>query len=76
VAYTGTHDNPTSLGWLKTARFEDVTLAMEYLGLGNSARMNEPSTTGGSNWRWRVGSEALSGELAKKIAHLTRIYGR
>jgi 4-alpha-glucanotransferase len=33
VVYTGTHDNPTSLDWLKTARFEDVTLAMEYLGL-------------------------------------------
>ncbi|GHV27573.1 4-alpha-glucanotransferase [Spirochaetia bacterium] len=35
VVYTGTHDNPTSLGWLKTARFEDVTLAMEYFGLRN-----------------------------------------
>ncbi|AEF86569.1 4-alpha-glucanotransferase [Treponema primitia ZAS-2] len=33
VVYTGTHDNPTTLGWMKTARFEDVVLAREYLGL-------------------------------------------
>jgi 4-alpha-glucanotransferase len=108
VVYTGTHDNPTSLGWLKTARFDDVLLAREYLGLrdireghwsfirtalasvadlavipmqdylglGNNARMNTPSTTGGNNWRWRVQSEALTGDLAKKIGRLTRIYGR
>jgi 4-alpha-glucanotransferase len=112
VVYTGTHDNPTSLGWLKTARSEDLTLAMEYLGirdirearraghwafirsalssvanlaiipmqdylgLGTNARMNAPSTTGGNNWRWRMNSGALSGELAKKIERLTRIYGR
>jgi 4-alpha-glucanotransferase len=33
VVYTGTHDNPTTLGWLKTAHFEDVVLARDYLGL-------------------------------------------
>jgi 4-alpha-glucanotransferase len=33
VVYTGTHDNPTSLGWLKTANFDDVVLAREYLGI-------------------------------------------
>ncbi|WP_010254640.1 4-alpha-glucanotransferase [Treponema primitia] len=108
VVYTGTHDNPTSLGWFKTARFEDVVLAREYLGLrdireghwafirsalssvadlaiipmqdylglGTTGRMNTPSTTGGNNWRWRMHGEALQGELAKKIEHLTHIYGR
>ncbi|MFP3042799.1 4-alpha-glucanotransferase [Treponema primitia] len=108
VVYTGTHDNPTSLGWFKTARFEDVVLAREYLGLrdireghwafirsalssvadltiipmqdylglGITGRMNTPSTTGGNNWRWRMNGEALQGELAKKIEHLTHIYGR
>jgi 4-alpha-glucanotransferase len=108
VVYTGTHDNPTSLGWLKTARFEDVLLAREYLGLrdireghwsfiraalasvaglavipmqdylglGNNARMNTPSTIGGNNWRWRIQNEALTGDLAKKIEGLTRVYGR
>jgi 4-alpha-glucanotransferase len=108
VAYTGTHDNPTSLGWLKTAGFDDVLFAREYLGLrdiregnwafirsvlacvanlaivpmqdylglGSTARMNTPSTTGGNNWRWRMQSDALDGGLAQKIARLTKIYGR
>jgi 4-alpha-glucanotransferase len=108
VVYTGTHDNPTSLGWLKTADFDDVAFAREYLsfrdiregnwafiraalssvanlavipmqdylGLGSGARMNTPSTTGGNNWRWRLQAEALTGDLERRIAQLTRIYGR
>ena len=31
VAYVGTHDNDTALGWLKTAPAEDVAYAREYL---------------------------------------------
>ena len=31
VAYVGTHDNDTALGWLKTAPAEDVAYAKEYL---------------------------------------------
>jgi 4-alpha-glucanotransferase len=108
VVYTGTHDNPTSLGWIKTANFDDVVLAREYLGirdiregnwafiraalesvanlavipmqdylsLGPGARMNIPSTTGGNNWRWRLQTEALSGDLQRRIGRLARIYGR
>ncbi|MDR0377440.1 MAG: 4-alpha-glucanotransferase [Spirochaetaceae bacterium] len=108
VVYTGTHDNPTSIEWLKTAGFNDVALAREYLGLrdiregnwafiraalasvanlavipmqdylglGSIARMNTPSTTGGNNWRWRVQTEALTGDLAQRISRLARIYGR
>lgn len=33
VAYVGTHDNDTALGWLETADPEDVALAREYLHL-------------------------------------------
>ncbi|MDR1411447.1 MAG: 4-alpha-glucanotransferase [Spirochaetaceae bacterium] len=33
VVYTGTHDNPTSAGWFKTARQEDAALALDYFGL-------------------------------------------
>ena len=33
VAYTGTHDNDTVNGWMKTARPDDVAHAKEYLGL-------------------------------------------
>jgi 4-alpha-glucanotransferase len=96
------------LGWIKTANFDDVALAREYLGirdiregnwafvraaldsvanlaiipmqdylgLGVTARMNTPSTTGGNNWRWRVLAEALTGDLARRIARLAKIYGR
>ncbi len=34
VAYTGTHDNDTILGWLAHAQAEDVAYAEEYLRLG------------------------------------------
>jgi 4-alpha-glucanotransferase len=33
VVYTGTHDNPTTPGWFKTARQEDVALAVDCLGI-------------------------------------------
>ena len=33
VAYVGTHDNDTALGWLETAPAEDAALAREYLHL-------------------------------------------
>ncbi len=33
VAYVGTHDNDTALGWMSTANPEDVALAREYLHL-------------------------------------------
>jgi 4-alpha-glucanotransferase len=48
----------------------------DYLGLDNRARMNTPSTLGGTNWRWRMSPGAANQELAEKICHLTRIIGR
>ena len=47
----------------------------DYLGLDNSARINQPSTNG-RNWKWRVKKEDLSGMLAARIAKLTALYGR
>ncbi len=47
----------------------------DYLGLGNEARINLPSSLG-KNWEWRMKEEACSKELAKKIHGLTKIYGR
>lgn len=35
VAYTGTHDNDTTLGWWETAPQQVKTSAREYLGLGS-----------------------------------------
>ena len=33
VAYVGTHDNDTAMGWMQTANPEDIELAKEYLHL-------------------------------------------
>jgi len=41
VVYTGTHDNPTALGWFKSAPAEDAAFAFAFLG---SAR-SRPSPT-------------------------------
>ena len=47
----------------------------DWLGLGNEARINHPSTLGG-NWCWRMKSDALTNELAERIRKMTRLYGR
>ncbi|MDR2435121.1 MAG: 4-alpha-glucanotransferase [Treponema sp.] len=41
VVYTGTHDNPTSLGWFKSARSDDVQMALDFFGIKNAR---------GGNW--------------------------
>ena len=47
----------------------------DYLELGGEARMNMPSTLG-TNWKWRLVSEQVNEELAKKIYSWTKLYGR
>lgn len=47
----------------------------DYLGLGNEARINHPSTSEG-NWQWRMKKSDLSRKLEKNIAELTSTYGR
>ena len=47
----------------------------DYLGLDNSARMNQPSTLG-KNWKWRLTSGQFTEELQKEIRELTGRYGR
>ena len=55
---------------LAMAPFQDV------LGLGNDARMNLPGTAGDGNWSWRVRQEAFNHDVAQRLRHLTRLYGR
>jgi 4-alpha-glucanotransferase len=40
VVYTGTHDNPTSLGWFQSARPEDAALALDFFGLKDATDGN------------------------------------
>lgn len=47
----------------------------DYLGLGNEARINKPSTIG-LNWRWRLLENEITDELLDKIRKITKIYGR
>ena len=49
--------------------------AQDYLGLGNDARMNQPSTLN-SNWSWRMRADAFTEELKQEILTLTCRYGR
>jgi 4-alpha-glucanotransferase len=52
-----------------------VVPLQDLLGLGSVARMNMPGQPSG-NWRWRMGSEVLTEDLAARVARLTRLYGR
>jgi len=39
VAYTGTHDNNTTLGWLHSIKGKEKKLVKKYLGKGNKRRL-------------------------------------
>jgi 4-alpha-glucanotransferase len=117
VAYTGTHDCDTTVGWWTSEGRGDSTrsdqdireereFALRYLntdgtnihwvfirtllasvadtvliplqdvlGLGTEARMNQPATLG-HNWRWRYGSDALTGDIARRLRELAFLYDR
>ena len=45
------------------------------LGLDGSGRMNTPSRVEG-NWRWRFSPDALTAELARKLAELVEVSDR
>lgn len=47
----------------------------DYLGLGDEARINTPSTLGG-NWQWRLLPGELTGELGGKMREMAEVYGR
>ena len=47
----------------------------DYLGLDNSARMNQPSTLG-KNWKWRLVPGQFSEELQEYMQKLALRYGR
>ena len=107
ICYTGTHDNETVLGWLRSLSKAELSYVKNYtraktiedcaqniialawsspadtaiaqmqdfIGLGNEARMNTPSTPSG-NWRWRARKEHLNARLASKMLALTKLYWR
>ena len=52
-----------------------ITPVQDLLGLSSSARMNLPATASG-NWLWRLQEGRLNPDLARKLAQLTRTFGR
>ncbi len=82
VNYTGSEWTPEEeIHWdfIRLALRSKARLAVipvqDYLGLGNEARINEPSTLG-KNWRWRMKKGELTEELLEKCRNLARWYGR
>ena len=59
----------SSIAYLAIAPMQD------FLGLGDEARINVPSTIG-TNWTWRMSKSDLTDSLAKRISGLNTIYGR
>lgn len=53
-----------------------VAQMQDYLGLGEEARMNKPSTLNSQNWTWRALETQFTPRLAEWICKLTKLYGR
>ena len=47
----------------------------DVLGLGTTARMNQPGTST-QNWRWRLQPGQLHARLSERLRTLTHTYGR
>ena len=52
-----------------------ITPMQDFLNLDGEARINMPSTLGG-NWAWRMKKGQFDKETVKKMARMTKIYGR
>ena len=72
---------PEDMCWefIRAAFMSVADLAMvpmhDYLELDSDARINYPSTVG-TNWKWRMKKGAFTEEVAEKIAHFVKLYGR
>ena len=60
---------------LRSAAATCIIPMQDWLGLDNSARINQPSTVG-QNWRWRLKKTQLTKKFQKEIGQMTTRYGR
>ncbi|MBP1574226.1 MAG: 4-alpha-glucanotransferase [Oscillospiraceae bacterium] len=60
---------------LGTAANTAIIAMQDWLGTGKYTRMNEPSTSGG-NWQWRLLKGQADSELAERMYHHAKLYGR
>ncbi len=70
-------DMPWDLIRLASASVAELCIfpLQDVLALDGQARMNTPGEAGG-NWQWRYLPQALTPEVRRRLAELTRIYGR
>ncbi|MGN0295367.1 MAG: 4-alpha-glucanotransferase [Lachnospiraceae bacterium] len=64
------HRDMIRLAMMSTANVCIIPL-QDYLGLGNEARMNRPSTLG-TNWKWRLKNGQITPELLAEMRKLTK----
>jgi 4-alpha-glucanotransferase len=78
-AYLGIGEDGVNWAFIRAALASVANLCVipvqDVLGLGSEARMNVPSETG-AHWSWRLRADALTPELAKKMAILVEITDR
>ncbi len=79
-AYCGiSHSSLRTWGLLATGMRSTAQIFMaqmqDYLSLGSQYRMNIPSSMG-DNWCFRLQKGQLTEGLAKRIAHMTQLFGR
>ncbi len=67
-------DKLISMAFSTTAQLAVIPM-QDWLGLGEEARMNRPSTTG-SNWQWRMKEGRLTRELSERIKRKNAVYKR
>ncbi len=60
---------------LSSAADTAVIPIQDWLGLGDEARMNFPSTLG-NNWKWRLVPGQLTDQLAEEMKEMTELYMR
>ncbi len=79
IQYLGKY--PQDIAWelIRLASSSVALLAIfplqDVLSLGTEARMNMPGQPNG-NWTWRLKSDQLTDEHAKKLATMSQVYGR
>ena len=77
--YLGRCGEPMPWPLIRAALASVSQLAMvplqDVLGLGTGHHMNRPGTSTG-NWRWRFEWDWIPADLASRLQHLNRLYGR
>lgn len=80
-AYFGKKISKANVHWemIRMAMSSTADIALipvqDILGLGSECRMNTPSTVD-KNWKWRLGTNLLNKDAARKMFVMTELYGR